>query len=309
MNILFTGASSFTGYWFVKALAASRHKVLATFTKNQDAYKGIQKKRIDMLKGNADLVYEIKFGDEKFLDLLGQNKQLDMLCHHGADAGNHNSPDFDVPSALANNTNNLPTVLDAMSASGCNRIMLTGSYFEAGEGGQKNSGPVNAYGLSKTFTTMCFKHHCSLRKITLGHFVIPNPFGPFEDDRQRFTTYLMEQWLTGKAAMVTAPEYVRDNIHVGQLAFSYNEAVNRLQKGNGTMVFRPSGYVERQGEFAHRVSGETKKRSKFDCEVIISKQSDFNEPTSRHNSELVNDELNADEDFWDEFVSYYMKNT
>ena len=31
MKILFTGASSFTGFWFARALAAAGHEVVATF--------------------------------------------------------------------------------------------------------------------------------------------------------------------------------------------------------------------------------------------------------------------------------------
>ena len=31
MRILFTGASSFTGYWFIRELVAAGHRVIATF--------------------------------------------------------------------------------------------------------------------------------------------------------------------------------------------------------------------------------------------------------------------------------------
>ena len=33
MKILFTGASSFTGYWFIRELAAAGHEVTAIFRK------------------------------------------------------------------------------------------------------------------------------------------------------------------------------------------------------------------------------------------------------------------------------------
>ena len=38
MRILFTGGSSFTGYWFIKELAAAGHEVTATFRRQVDEY-------------------------------------------------------------------------------------------------------------------------------------------------------------------------------------------------------------------------------------------------------------------------------
>ena len=38
MRILFTGGSSFTGYWFIKELAAAGHEVTATFQRQLDEY-------------------------------------------------------------------------------------------------------------------------------------------------------------------------------------------------------------------------------------------------------------------------------
>ena len=38
MKILFTGASSFTGMWFARALASAGHDVVATFRKRPEAY-------------------------------------------------------------------------------------------------------------------------------------------------------------------------------------------------------------------------------------------------------------------------------
>ena len=38
MKILFTGASSFTGFWFVKTLAATGHEIFCPLTKNPADY-------------------------------------------------------------------------------------------------------------------------------------------------------------------------------------------------------------------------------------------------------------------------------
>ena len=50
MKILFTGASSFTGYWFVKALAEAGHEVTVIFTKDcPESYEGIRRARVKRL--------------------------------------------------------------------------------------------------------------------------------------------------------------------------------------------------------------------------------------------------------------------
>ena len=38
MKILFTGGSSFTGFWFIQELAAAGHEVTAIFRKRADEY-------------------------------------------------------------------------------------------------------------------------------------------------------------------------------------------------------------------------------------------------------------------------------
>ena len=89
MKILFTGASSFTGFWFVKALAEAGHRVTATFTKDsfQD-YKGLHRERIEQSKNLYESVFNCRFGDDRFLDLLSSGS-FDVLCCHGADVTNY----------------------------------------------------------------------------------------------------------------------------------------------------------------------------------------------------------------------------
>ena len=62
--------------------------------------------------------------------------------------------------------------------------------------------------------------YCEAAGLPLGKFVIPNPFGPFEEPR--FCAYLIRQWQAGQAAEVRTPAYVRDNIHVDLLEQARN---------------------------------------------------------------------------------------
>jgi len=133
MKILFTGASSFTGFWFVKELAAQGHSVLATFRKPAAEYPdALRRDRANLAIKYTSPVFGTAFGDDAFLDLIKTEKP-DLLCHHAADVTNYKSPDFDVPSAVANNTKNLRHVFEAMKACG-GKVLLTGSFFASGEG-------------------------------------------------------------------------------------------------------------------------------------------------------------------------------
>src|SRR6476659_8001647 len=104
MKILFTGASSFTGHWFVSKLAECGHEVSATFTRatSDDYGADVRGQRVRRLLGKCRPVYSCRFGDERFLNLLN-NEKFELLCHHAADVTNYKSPDFDVARAVANN--------------------------------------------------------------------------------------------------------------------------------------------------------------------------------------------------------------
>ena len=88
--------------------------------------------------------------------------------------------------------------------------------------------------------------------MTLGKFVIPNPFGPYEE--QRFTHYLMKNWFAKTTAVVNTPSYIRDNIHVSLLARIYAHFAATLP--DGVSRANPTGYVESQGAFTQRVANE-----------------------------------------------------
>jgi nucleoside-diphosphate-sugar epimerase len=50
MRILFTGASSFTGYWFVRELVAGGHEVIAA-CRGDGRYEGLRAERVRMVRG------------------------------------------------------------------------------------------------------------------------------------------------------------------------------------------------------------------------------------------------------------------
>ncbi|HTY88354.1 MAG TPA: NAD(P)-dependent oxidoreductase [Candidatus Acidoferrum sp.] len=308
MKILFTGASSFTGFWFVKTLAAAGHEVVCPVTGNLVDYADLRLWRVEQLKALARFHPLAPFGSENFLKIMREGR-FDLLCHHAAEVRNYKSPDFDSLRALQNNTLNLRPVLTALKQRGLKAVCLTGNVCEPDEGaGDEPLRAFSSYGLSKGLTYQVFRHYCQETGVALGKFVIPNPFGPCEEPR--FTAYLMRTWREGRCAEVRTPEYVRDNIHVDLLAAVYGQFVQRLGMAPaGFARINPSGYTGSQGEFAQRVAREAQARLGWACELKLGKQEDFSEPLRRVNTEpaahLVPDwNENA---AWDAFVGFYAK--
>jgi len=308
MKILFTGASSFTGYWFVKELSAAGHQIVMTFRGQVGDYDGLRRSRVQMLLDLGRGVFKCRFGDSRFMKLIEGEPGWDLLCHHAAEASNYKSEDFDVAAALQNNTLNLRVVLAAMMAKRCRKVLLTGSVFEGGQGAGSDGLPdFSPYGLSKALTSHAFAYYARRQGVRLGNFVIPNPFGPYEEPR--FTTYLVRSWREGKTASVNTPAYVRDNIHVSLLAKAYAEFAVALPDVPGFQKFSPSGYVESQGSFAQRFARNMRDRLGLPCELELAKQTEFTEPRIRINTDPLDvDRLSWNEAHaWDELAEYYQK--
>jgi len=308
MRILFTGGSSFTGCWFVRELVRCGHEVIAILRRPVGSYQGLRAERVALLSELCECVAGVSFGDEGFLDLIAREESWDLLCHHAADVTDYKSPDFDVPAALAANTANLTAVLGALGGRQCQKLVVTGSVFENAEGAGSDGLPAfSPYGLSKAFTWEVFRHQAALAGFRLGKFVIPNPFGPFEEER--FTAYLVRTWARGEVAAVSTPAYVRDNIHVSLLAKAYVQFAEGLRGGPGVEKLGPSGYVESQGAFAQRFAREMGPRLAMRCELELMEQLEFSEPRVRTNIDILDvSELGWSEDqAWDDLAEYYRR--
>lgn len=308
MRILFTGASSFTGRWFVEALAKAGHQVTAIFRQPLEQYSGLRRQRIDSLLPLCQPIFSCDFGSETFLNIIQGTEQWDLLCHHAADVTNYKSPDFDVVAALENNCKKLRIVLEKLKEKNCHKVLLTGSVFEQNEGaGSDGLRAFSSYGLSKGFTAEWFKFHTAQHGMKLGKFVIPNPFGPYEEPR--FTSYLMQNWIERKRAVVNTPAYVRDNIHVCLLAAAYLVFAQKLSSDAGFEKLNPSGYVESQGAFTLRFAREMRTRLDLPCEVELAHQTHFPEPYTRINTDAVQSFVPHwhESQAWDALASYYQQ--
>lgn len=283
LRVLFSGASSFTGFWFVRELRSAGHEVVCAIRGPQGGYDGLRGWRVAQVADEGPAVYDVTFGEASFLALVADGP-WDVYCHHAAEVANYRSMDFDPVGALASNTRNLRQVLVALRDSGCRAVQLTGSVFEGGEGAGSDGLPsILPYGLSKALTWQLFEYEANQAGITLGKLVIPNPIGPYQEPR--FVEYLMSQWRDGRVAHVSTPAYVRDNIHVDLLAREYRDLLETLPGTAGVVRRNPSGIVGEQGAFAHLVAREMRQRLGWDCELKLATQREFLEPVIRVNTE------------------------
>jgi nucleoside-diphosphate-sugar epimerase len=314
VKILFTGASSFTGFWFVQTLCKAGHEVTATFTREPSDYTGRKAKRTQMLKIMAEsshnlhlrCVFSCEFGSENFLALL-RTERYDVFCHHASEVGNYKDPQFHVISACEKNTKNIPAIAVILQQQHCSQVILTGTVFEQYEGmGEDNTQAGSAYGLSKGLSYEILKFYLQRSGINIGKVVIPNPFGPYEEER--FTSYLMQTWFQHDTAVVQTPDYVRDNIHVSLLALVYRYVVEQsMYQKEQIQVFHPSQYVESQGAFTQRFASEMRRRLPLACDYQCVVQKDFSEPRIRVNTANATQYAPewSEHIAWDALAEYY----
>ncbi len=308
MKILFTGASSFTGYWFIKLLHEEGHDITAIFTRSSVSdYEFLSRKRVEAVVKWTYPIWNCKFGDKKFIEIIGQSK-FDVVCLHGAYLKDYRSPEFDLLKAIQDNCYNINSVFKCFSESEIQIVIATGSVFEPNEGIGENKIAFSPYGLSKGLSNEIYQYYAGKYLIKYGKFVIPNPFGPFENPR--FTTYLIKTWFSGKVPTVNTPKYIRDNIHVALLAEIYCRFLENVN--NGSTLYskvNPSGYVESQGDFAYRFAKEISQRTGISCPVRLMDQTVFEEPVFRTNYHHYIDEIEKwdENNAWDSLADFYIK--
>ena len=305
MKILLTGASSFTGTWFAKALREAGHEVVATLRAGAAEYSGLRGERIRLLRDLGVIFLEqCSFGDDSFINQLHDG--VEIVCHHAAQVSNYKSLDFDVLGAVRDNTLNVRSVLNAGREAGVKAFVVTGSVFEQDEG--LGNAPLRAfspYGLSKGLTWKTFEYWSEQLAVPVHKFVIPNPFGPMEEPR--FCAHLLQKWSRGEVAQVGTPAYIRDNIHVSLLAAAYRDFVRRGAQSTISLKSGPSGYVESQGAFARRFAREIGDRLSVRAELDFVNQTDFPEPRMRINADRLDSAALgwSEASAWDGLAAYY----
>jgi UDP-glucose 4-epimerase len=309
LRILFTGSSSATGFWAIQALAAAGHTIVATFNRSPEFYDPIRASRAELLSLWADCIYGCPFGSDAFEDVIKTHGPFDVLCHHGAEVSGYRSPDFDAVAAISSGCMGHRQILRILASRGCTAIVTSGSVVEPWEGASSGTEePTSPFALAKAFTADLFRYHGVREGMHVGHYVIANPYGAYEDPT-RFGSYLVRTWLADGVPVVKTPLYVRDNIPLDLHGLDYADFVNSLPTTSGHSKRNPSFQVETNFNFAQRLASNLSPRIGRTCIVEASEQSSFDEPLVCINTErLDTTDLGWNEtESWDRTAEVYLE--
>lgn len=300
MEVLLTGASSFTGLWFARALAMAGAKVTAVYRRPFDAYTGLRRLRVIQGETWCTQHFEVPWGSERFHELVA-SQRFDVFCHHGAQVSDYRSDRFDVQGAVEHNTREMDRTLGQL-ARWKTRVVVTSSLFEGGVGrGTRPDDDMYPYGRSKRLTAERMAVLCGVHGLPFHRFVVGNPFGPMETPK--FAQYLAKCWLSGEVPTVRAPEYVRDYQPVDLLAATYAAFV----RSPGQQILCPSGFALRGEAFAHKMSAELSARWGLPCPVNTAHQKESCEPMIRVGLHPMDERAHGwiSSAFWDRLSAYY----
>jgi nucleoside-diphosphate-sugar epimerase len=250
-------------------------------------------------------VWCCEFGSDRFLDLV-RDSAWDLLCHHASEMTEYRSWDFDLLAASQANTKRSREILTTLRERWGTKLVYTGTVFEPYEGlGEAERRAFSPYGLAKHVSFEILRLEAERVGVAIGKFVIPNPFGPYEEFK--FTGYLAREWAANRTPTVMTPAYIRDNIHVDLLARCYRRFCDQMAEACGVVRCSPSGYIEAQGTFAQRFAREFGSRLGRHLEVNLEKQTEFAEPVIRVNSfpAAIADQSWSEAGAWDELIRYY----
>ena len=296
-RVLFTGLSSFTGYWFTENLAEKGYKVVGCLSHNKSDYNSDQTERLNQANSNIRIEQNASFGSESFLQLISDFKPEVFSFHHALVTG-YKDPSFNVENAISNNLNNYQEVIKRLTEIGCKQIIMTRSIFEKELGKTDVQGDISPYGQSKRKTFEIFSQAVP-KDINLRSFVICNPVGRYEGNN--LTSYLIKCWIEGKSASLMQPKLVRDFVPIDLLSNSYAQFI----EANEEMII-PSHLPVSNYEYARKIGDFTRKLKNIQTPIDTTNEKyDQNEAFVRTGIDKV-DFTNKDQEelFWEEFVNH-----
>jgi UDP-glucose 4-epimerase len=296
-RVLFTGLSSFTGYWFTEKLAEKGYKVVGCLSHNKSYYNSDQTKRLNQANSNIRIEQNASFGSENFLQLISDFKPEVFSFHHALVTG-YKDPSFNVENAISNNLNNYPEVIKRLTESGCKQIIMTRSIFEKGLGKTDVESDISPYGHSKRKTFETFSQAVP-KDIKLRSFVICNPVGRYEGNN--LTSYLIKCWIEGKLASLMQPKLVRDFVPIDLLSNSYAQFI-----GANEQMIIPSHLPVSNYEYARKLGDITRKLKNIQTPIDTTNEKyDQNEAFVRTGIDKVDfTSKDQEELFWEEFVDH-----
>tara|TARA_B110000977_G_scaffold682_1_gene950 strand:+ start:1933 stop:2841 length:909 start_codon:yes stop_codon:yes gene_type:complete len=298
MKLLFLGASSFTGYHFVKKISEKKKDIIyCTLTKNINQYKSIRLKRIKKLNKIKNIIFfkKTKFGDKSFINLLSRNK-FDAICFHHASTKDYNDDSkFKLSKSLEQNMSNIDKVFNKIKKQ--TTIIVSNTIFQKIISRKYKA--VNKYGISKSITYDKIVNYCNKYNLKYKCIFITNPWGILEEKKLNY--YLIYNWLQNKEAYVSHPNYIRDNIYIDKLTNYYLKIIKSKSK---KIEYFPSGYCSSNKVFIEAFKDQFERFFKKKVKVKYSSQIKYNQPIKRINGKKISRKILIKEDLKKYFHSY-----
>jgi nucleoside-diphosphate-sugar epimerase len=176
--------------------------------------------------------------------------------------------------------------------------------FEPGEG--KGTEPLvsfSPYGTAKARTGEVIQRAADASGLAFTKFVIPNPFGPWEE--RRFQRLVMTRWSKGEPVHVDQALYVRDNVPADLLGLAYARTV----EGGFGGYCAPSCYAGPVGDFFRRMAREVSARTGWACPLTLAEAQVFAEPEARVNRTPLDAVALgwSEARFWDAYAEHYAR--
>lgn len=306
MKVLLTGASSFSGLWIARALAAAGHQVIAPLKRPLSGYSFLRRERVELLAGEIDVRYHAPLESDAFKAIV-RDEACQAFIHHAADIPNYGDPSYNLVDGFTRNISGLADLISGFSEAGGQIFMASGSIFEFERlGPEEDKLAISPYGLSKSLTNITMQHYALWSGLAFGRVAISAPFGPYEEGR--FAWSLVKAWSKGLAGTVRTPRYVRDNIPAPLLGRAYATSLDRVQATPGAcLVARPMGFAGTQLAFAEVLAQHLGPRLGLACQIEALSQPHLDQPETVLNSEpAIPDDWRSAE-FWDDYADFYSR--
>ena len=272
---LITGATSFSGIWFTKAMLDAGIECIA-ISRNTGSYSRIVETRLNWIRK-----YYPNF-QLTTLEKLRGSVNVDVVCLHGTATFDYRNPNFDIDSAVQSTLEISRVIHNKFQEA---LYVHTGTFSEPNESIGNNALSFNPYSTSKN---LIYNLHKSL--VTDGQllkYVMPNPFGPLEN--HKFTGYLIQQWAIGVKPLIKAPNYVRDNVPIDLLSAHYVQTLINFTKDLNPKTIWPSKYIESNLAFAKRYANIFNELTGFPTPIDAILSHEFKEPRIRVNKDYCED--------------------
>jgi nucleoside-diphosphate-sugar epimerase len=287
MKVAISGATSYTGACIAEAFGTHGHVTTALCQAELTAYSGVKRLRLErIVRAGVELVCGLRAEDGSIADFLG-SRRFDVWVHHHHAMERFRAPDYDVARARAVGIEPLDDIVDALARSGGRAVLLSGTYFEPGEGGRPSDAPSTPYAESKRELSEALAARTANAGLSFAKIVIPAPTGALEN-ADRLTPQLITTAEKRVPFPLRSPASVMDMIPGEALAEVYVRAAREALDYAlaAPRIYRPSGRVVTALDWAETVRSELLRPLSlaFALELAIPELSEQAPPVTFRNS-------------------------